>query len=111
MIDRNSIIPTMSQLCTDLLQNDMLDDLGSLQSYLRQSSAFVQLVAMPFNKAEITQPNIRCIDVITGETRGHWLMVSVGENGSEAERQLNLLHMSHEVNETILRRDTGRLAI
>lgn len=111
LVPPEEIIPTMGQVCLELMQQGMLADLGELQAYLRNRSAFVQLVAQPFVAEQFSQPGIKCIDMLTGETKGHWLMVSVSADGSEVKRQLKRLGISDHANEALLAYDTGMLII
>lgn len=109
MIAQEKIIPGMGQVCTELIQQGFLTDYGELQSYLRNRESLIQLVAQPFREEEMPRPDIRCVDVLTGEPRGHWLMVSVGSE--EAGFQLQVLGRSHGTNEAILANDTGMLVV
>ena len=109
LIPEEEIIPSTSQVCLELLQSGMLTDLGELQGYLRGRESFIQLVARPFKPEEMSHPGIRCADAVTGEPRGHWLMISLGT--AEAAQQLQDLAMSDEVNETTLTHDTGMLML
>jgi len=109
LLPSDQIIPTMGQVCRELMQAEMLTSLGELQQYLRQREALVQLVAKPFRQEEMPRSDIRCVDVVTGEPRGHWLMVSVGPQ--EATRQLQAMAVSDEVNEAALANDTGMFVI
>jgi len=109
MLSRDQIIPAMAQVCKELLESEMLANLGVLQQYLRQHEAIVQLVARPFKLEDIPRSDMRCIDIVTHEPRGHWLIVSVGHH--EAAMQLQALAVSNEVNEYRLTNDTGMLAV
>ena len=109
------IIAATGSLCMLLLQEKSLGNLGELQTYLRQENALIQLVAHPFGPKAVATPNgslvnLRCLDAVTDEPRGHWLMVCLVEpNGDEIRTQLSNLSMSDEINETTLARDTGFL--
>lgn len=109
VVARDQIIPSMGQICRELISGEMLTDLGELQRYLRQQEAIVQLVAHPFRKEEMGHQDIDCRDILTEEQRSHWLMVSVGRQ--EAAAQLQALAMSDEMNETTLANHTGMLVI
>ena len=111
LIPRDQIIPQMGQVCVELMKGGMLNNFGELQTYLRKRGAYVQLVAQPFVQSEMPQPNIRCVDPVTNESRNHWLMVSAGPDGAEVTAQLQRLSMSHEVNEATLANNTGMLVI
>ena len=110
------IIAATGSLCMLLLQEKTLSNLGELQTYLRQEQALIQLVAHPFDPTVIATPNgtlvnLRCLDAVSDEPRGHWLMVCLVEpDGAEIRSQLANLSMSDEINETTLARDTGFLA-
>jgi len=109
LVPPEAVIPTMSQMCVDFVREGMLADFGELQTYLRGKDAIVQLVAKPFKLEEMPRPDLRVADVITGEPRGHWLMISVGP--VEAAGQLVALETTHEANEAALAQDTGMLTI
>lgn len=110
-INRQEIIMQTGKLVLELVQADLLADLGELQAYLRRRQALIQLIAKPFDRDEFEVPGVRCLDMKTKQSRGHWLMVSLGYNGgeTEAQTQLRALAMSNDVNETALRLDTGML--
>lgn len=100
-----------SQVCVDLIRGNMLPDLGTLQRYLRLREATVQLVSQPYDPHSPGLSQFQPVDIRTGEVRSHWMMVSVGERGAEAQRQLGRLGISNDQNETLLARDTGMLTI
>lgn len=106
LIAREKVLPTMGQICVELVRSDMLDNFGDLQKYLRKRDAVVQLLAQEF-KPE-ARPGYGCVDVRTGEPKKHWLMISAGRD--EIIHQFYVLGVSHEVNETTLRKSTGMLA-
>lgn len=109
LVSRESIIPTMGQICQELITTGALADLSELQQFLRQRNAEIQLVAQPFRQEEMPRQDIRCVNIVSGEPKSYYMMVSVGPQ--EAKTQLQLLKMSDEVNEATLANDTGFLVI
>ena len=107
LIPREAIIPQMTQVCMELIRSEMLDNLGNLQGYLRKRNSIVQLIAQKFKPNEI--PGLKCVDIYDDEARSHWMMVSFGHK--EIASQFARLGVSHEVNETTLRQDTGILKL
>ena len=111
LIERNAIIPNFEQACRQLLQRGLLNNLGEVQAFLRKCGAPVQFVAKPFKLSEMPSPDFQCFDAVTGEPRSHWLKMIVSRDQSLVTRELQSLSRSDEINETILARDTGMLAI
>jgi hypothetical protein len=110
-IQQERIAHFMGQVCVDLMVQGLLTDLGELQAFLRKQFALVQLVAIPFHPESIAPRNLRCIDPATKEPKGHWLSALLDPNQTETTARLQALGMSRELNETILTRDTGMLAV
>ena len=112
-ITRDQAIPEVGQVIAKLYRDRIADNLGELQGYLRGRRSPVQLVAIPFDPADMPRQDIVCIDTITNEPRSHYLQVSVGFNGAEteAETQLRFMSSSFETNELELQRNTGFLSL
>ncbi len=107
LIAREDAPLTVKNVCISLRQEGWLDNLGELQRYLRKRQAIVQLFAKQFNPGEIHGTS--CLDVVTGEPKEYYLMITFGTQDIEARR--NTLGLSHEVNETTLARQTGVLML
>jgi len=113
IVPPEQVIALTGQVCVELLQSGYLSDLGTLQRYLRERNAVIQLVARPFKAKTAATPGTRCLDVVTREPKGHWLMVCVGggPERTEVRDRLRELAMSDEVNEQALTHDTGMLVV
>jgi hypothetical protein len=102
----------MEEFVKNLVRRDILEDLGELQRYLRGLQASVQLVAYPFDEEKFEGTGMGCVDINTGEPRGHFLSVAAGhrdQDETEVYARLRELFRSHKANESTLRRDTGFL--
>jgi hypothetical protein len=107
--EHDMIFDRVNQLCVEHLRGRTLGDLGVLQRYLRVRSAVVQLIARPFYPEEFPYPNLQCIDIVSGKPKGHWFLVGLGHE--QIAMELARSRVSDEVNETILARNTGMLAL
>ena|GEM_PF-2389704 len=103
-------IAAIGQVSVRLIQEGSLQNFGVLQQFLREQRAFVQLTSQVFRREMMPRPDIVCVDAVTQQPRNRWLLVCLG-GPAELEKYLRQHAMSHEINETILARDTGTLAV
>lgn len=109
LIPPDAIITEMSGVYMDLVTQGLLTDPGELQRYLRTNQSPIQMVALVFRPEQISLPGVECVDILTGEPRGHYLSITTDIKTTRLES--STLIMSDEVNETALTRDTGVLVI
>ncbi len=95
------------RLIRSLLVSGELVDLGHLQDYLHHGRSFLQLTAFVFEPTHWDPPAEGCVDPVTNEDRGHWPVLTYGEDTSSWGRQLKMMRRQHEQNVELLRTDTG----
>lgn len=92
------IFATMGQILKELMDAGMLTDLSEVQRYLEDHDSYMQMFAMPARDG--VPLGCEVVDMLTGETRDHWLSFSYGraeivryraENGIDSEHNLRML--------------------
>jgi hypothetical protein len=107
-IEQPKIAQEMIVLTFNLLRSGKLANCGILQKHLREKYSFIQLVAEPFDAINPPRPDLVCLDVVSGDPRGHSLAACVSEiDGAFMLQTLQSRSMSDEVNEATLTYDTG----
>lgn len=107
-VDVAEVRREMQQLYLGLLVAREISDFGVLQAYLHEKDAVLQLSAKPFDVC--SYPALACVDPINGTPRQYAIEICQGaELGRLCSYPLTEpgTHLSHDVLEMVLRRDTG----